>query len=167
MQTARQYSPTGASLRPGVLRGPGWRSWPSLRGSQRAAYLQVRTVKGPRSLPLWGQHWTRLPQKTREVLPQRGHGLRPHHGGLAAEGSGRGPRCITAPVVVPRKRPVCRRKAAGSGGPCPLGAAMDSSAFFLADARSTATTGAWPSPTITASPCQGSDKAMMAPSGGP
>jgi hypothetical protein len=35
----------------------------------------------------------------------------------------------------------------------PLGAAMDSSA--LADARSTARTGAWPSPTITASACQG------------
>jgi hypothetical protein len=30
---------------------------------------------------------------------------------------------------------------------------------------STATTGAWPSPTITASACQGSDKAMMAPPG--
>jgi hypothetical protein len=30
----------------------------------------------------------------------------------------------------------------------PLGSGMVSSAFFFADARSTATTGAWPSPTI-------------------
>jgi hypothetical protein len=36
---------------------------------------------------------------------------------------------IMAPFMDPRKRLVCRRKAAGSGGLCPLGAAMDSSAW--------------------------------------
>jgi hypothetical protein len=51
---------------------------------------------------------------------------------------------IMAPFAAPQKRRVCREKAVESGGPCPLGAAMDSSAF-LADARSTATTGARPS----------------------
>jgi hypothetical protein len=40
---------------------------------------------------------------------------------------------IMAPIVVPKKPPVCRGKAAGSGGPCPLGAAMDSSAFADAE----------------------------------
>jgi hypothetical protein len=47
-----------------------------------------------------------------------------------------------------------------------LGAAIPSSGFF-ADARSTATTGAWPSPTSTAVAGSGSKKAIIAPSGGP
>jgi hypothetical protein len=56
---------------------------------------------------------------------------------------------IMAPFAAPQKRRVCREKAAESGGPCPLAAAMDSSAFLTA-ARSTATTGAWPPPQVGA-----------------
>jgi hypothetical protein len=46
---------------------------------------------------------------------------------------------------------------------------MGSSAFvwLLADARSTALTGAWLSPTTTAPACRGSMKTIAAPVGGP
>ena len=44
---------------------------------------------------------------------------------------------------------------------------MDSSAFFFLDARSTAATGAWPSPTITTSACLGVHDGDHGPSGGP
>jgi hypothetical protein len=58
-------------------------------------------------------------------------------------------------------------KAAGCGGPCSLGAAMDSTAFF-AIAGSTAPTRAWPSPTSTGRRLgRESDKAIMAPPRGP
>ena len=56
---------------------------------------------------------------------------------------------IMAPSGGPTKTGDLQGKAPVFGGPCPLGAAMDSSA--LADTRSTAPTGARPSPTITAS----------------
>jgi hypothetical protein len=60
-----------------------------------------------------------------------------HHGGLAAAGAGqRGPRSPSwPPSWFPKKAPVCRGKAAGSGGPRPLGAAMDSSGFFHSRAK--------------------------------
>src|SRR5215211_7779159 len=74
-----------------------------------------------------------------------------HHGGRLAWGVHDGDH---GPFRGPRKRLICRGKAAGSGDPCPLGAVMDSSAFFSRES-STATTGAWPSPTITTSACLG------------
>jgi hypothetical protein len=49
---------------------------------------------------------------------------------------------IMAPWWSPQKWPFCRGKMLQVPGPCPLGAAMDSSAFLTA-ARSTATTGAY------------------------
>jgi hypothetical protein len=72
---------------------------------------------------------------------------------------------IMAPFAAPQKCRVFREKSLRVEGPCPFGAAMDSSA--LEDAGSTATTGAWPSPTITAPACQGSDKGDDGPSRGP
>jgi hypothetical protein len=86
----------------------------------------------------------------REVLPQRGHGLRPpsrraSRGGVPAGG----PRCASwSPVVAPTKRPVSRGKRLRVRDSRPLGSGMASSAFLASRARSTATTGAWPSATI-------------------
>ncbi len=64
--------------------------------------------------------------RQREVLPQRGHGLRPPSRRRLAWGS---TMAIVAPSGGLLKHPVCRGHTTGSGGPCPLGAAMDSSGF--------------------------------------
>jgi hypothetical protein len=90
--------------------------------------------------------------QTREVLPQRGHGLRPEYRRLGAshkELSYRGPSSASwSPLRHPQKLPLCRRNDLWCRAPTPLGAAMDSTAFSASDARSTASTGAWPSPTV-------------------
>jgi hypothetical protein len=91
---------------------------------------------------------------------RNGHGLRPPsrrrkpRAGAGQRGSAI---AIVVTVVVPSKVPICRGKCRGSGGPCPLGAAMDSTAFFSSGCEkycrnggTAATTGAWPSPTISA-----------------
>ena len=61
---------------------------------------------------------------SQEVLPQRGHGLRPYP---AAAGLGSNS-AMMVPSSGPQKWQLCRGKAAGSGGPRPLGAVMDSTA---------------------------------------
>jgi hypothetical protein len=80
-------------------------------GPSKAAVCRekARRVRGPRPL---GQQWTRLhlPQ-TGEVLPERGHGLRPPIEASASQGS---KMAMMAPVAVPRKLSICREKGLGS-----------------------------------------------------
>lgn len=85
------------------------------------------------ALPLFGSPRQGAPAtaSAAEVLPQRGMDLRPpprraSRGGVPARGGSA--IAILAPIVVPKKPPVCRGKAARSRGPCFLEAAMDSSA---------------------------------------
>jgi hypothetical protein len=89
-----------------------------------------------------------------------------HHRGRASRGGGAGQRgppiAILAPIVAPKKPSVCRGKAAGSGGPCPLGAAMDSSALPQTGEVLPERGHGLRSP-IEASASQGSKMAMMAP----
>jgi hypothetical protein len=110
---------------------------------------------------VWKREWP-THFKPCEVLRQRGQGPRTPLGRRLA----RGPRRRSWPLrATPRKRRVCREKVRGGRDPRPLGTEIGSSA--LARTRSTATTGAWPSPTITVAAAWGSTTAIMAPSGGP
>jgi hypothetical protein len=110
-----------------AARGPSSPSWPPLRHPQKPAVCRRNGLRcrGPCAL---GTAIRASALQTREVLPQRGHSLRqPSRRRLH-----RGPRWRSWPLPsVPRIRVICRGKGAGSGGPCPLGAAMRSSAFSL------------------------------------
>jgi hypothetical protein len=89
---------------------------------------------------------------TREVLPERG--MAPRHGSASTR---RGSTIsMVAPIVDPRKRPVCRGNAAGSGGPAPFGGSNRREWLVALSRREKyCPNGAWPSPTITASASQG------------
>ena len=89
--------------------------------------------------------------QTQEVPPQRGHGLRPTIRRRFARGS---KMAMMAPPRGPPETAFMQGKVRGVSDSRPLVSGMDSSA--LANARSTAATGAWPSPTHhPASVCQG------------
>jgi hypothetical protein len=83
---------------------------------------------------------------TCEVLPQRGHNLRRQ---LSREGAATGSMsALMAPAPAPSESPALQEKSTTAAGAVPLGAQMGSSAFFSwSHAGSTATTGAWRSPT--------------------
>jgi hypothetical protein len=112
---------------------------------------------------VWGESPSLL-LLTREVPPRRGAMALASSSPSAGPG---GPRRRWWPVpAIPRKGGFAGERQRGPEGPRPLGAAMDSSAFFTA-AISTATTGARPSPTITAPAGPGPERSMIAPSRGP
>jgi hypothetical protein len=75
----------------------------------------------------------------------------PTHHGVGLPGVQEGD---DGPFPLSLEHAVMQGKARGVRDPRPLGAGMDFSAFFPAG-TSTATTGAWPSPTITPSACLG------------
>jgi hypothetical protein len=75
---------------------------------------------GPGVHALWGQRWTRLPPRRLQVLPQRGHGVRPQLSScVGASGVHEG--AIMAPPRGAQKELLCRGNCERSGGPCPLG----------------------------------------------
>ena len=80
------------------------------------------------------RRWTAL--QTREVLPQRGHGLRPSSGRAATEVADKW--CVTggsmngimAPIPDAKKRLICREELPGVHDSRPLGTAMRSSGCY-------------------------------------
>jgi hypothetical protein len=87
---------------------------------------------------LWGPGWTRLAFSRRpQVLPRRGHGLRPPSGWLA-----RGPKTRPwAPSRDPRKVRFAGEKSLGSAIRAPFGVRNGLVCLFFAAARSTARRG--------------------------
>jgi hypothetical protein len=61
---------------------------------------------------------------------------------------------IIGPISDPQETTDLQEKSCGNRDPCPLGQQWTRLPFF-ADARSTATTGAWPSPASTTAACFG------------
>jgi hypothetical protein len=111
----------------------------------------------PGSAPFWGQRWSRLFFSQRaQVLPQRGHGLRsqlPHQTRLpAAAGSMMAP---MAPASAPSKVCDLQEKSTTAEGADVFGCADELEWRAFADTRSTATTGAWRSPTYGAASREG------------
>jgi hypothetical protein len=98
-----------------------------------------------------------LPLRTREVLPQRGHGPRP----LTRQRLARGPRTRPwPPSRDPRKGRFAGEKAWVRDSR-PLGSGMDPSASSAG--TSTATTGPWPSPTTTTGASRGRGAGQRGP----
>jgi hypothetical protein len=148
-----------------AARGPRWRWWPPPTVPRTGCYAG-ESPRGSVIRALWGPGWTRFSLSRRaQVLPQRGHGPSPTiTTGLAAErcraeGSAIG---ILAPFRGPLEAVLLQGKRLGVHDSRPLGSGMDTSAY-IADARSTARTGASPSPPSTAARRQGSKNARWPP----
>src|SRR5215208_5050024 len=109
-------------------------------GPLKTVGLQGKRPQGPGSVPFGGSngHVCLFFCSSQEVLPQRGHGLRPYP---AAAGLGSNS-AMMGPLERSAEMAASQGKSGRVRGPRPLGAGMDSSAFFRA-AKSAATTGAF------------------------
>jgi hypothetical protein len=93
-------------------------------GPLKTAVLQGKSRRVRGSVPFGGSNGLVCLEQRREVLPQGGIALAPHHG-VGLPGSDK---AMMAPPRGPQKRLLCRGKSVGVHDPRPLGAGMDTSA---------------------------------------